>query len=81
MQLLPAGVDLLDLPGHSLPSWTQLPVLDLLGTVTTEIDIIRTGMERRTEISGCAMNPAQERTYDARELLCGDYYERDGPAY
>ena len=64
-----------------LPNWSQLPIFDLTGLLTTEIDIIRTGMERRVEISGCALNPAQDYTYDARELLCGDLYERDGPVF
>jgi hypothetical protein len=81
MPLSSSSMSLLQLPEGRLPEWTQLPITDLMGLVTTEIDIIRNGMERRVEVSGCSLNPAQGQTYDARELLCGDYYERDGPVY
>jgi len=81
MQLSPASESLLSLPQERLPNWSQLPILDLMGILSSEIDIIRNGMERRVEVSGCALNPAQGQTYDARELLCGDFYERDGSAY
>lgn len=58
---------LLDLPGARMPPWHALPVLDLLGLLTTE-DTLRTrGDTRRRELLPCASLP---QTHDARSLLC-----------
>lgn len=64
------GLGLLDLPQGRLPDWSDLPILDLMGTVTSEIDIVRTGSERRIEISDCNWDTTHSAAHDARELLC-----------
>ena len=69
---------LLQLPNRVLPSWTELPVLDLLGVLTTEMELVRLGMERRVDMSTCEPTTARGTSFDARDLLCGGYYERDG---
>ena len=65
-----AGVrtGLLDMPGARLPAWAELPVLDLLGEVVDEATIVRRGVERRAELTGCADAPA--RAFDVGDLLC-----------
>ncbi|KZS94459.1 hypothetical protein SISNIDRAFT_503355 [Sistotremastrum niveocremeum HHB9708] len=69
------GVDILDLPNANLPDWENLPILDLLGLPTTELDIARIAYERRLEVSSCEWRHSNAYTYDARELLCVGVYE------
>ncbi|KAI0057461.1 hypothetical protein BV25DRAFT_1920166 [Artomyces pyxidatus] len=60
---------LLDLPGGHLPPWGDLPVLDLHGLLTSEEEIERRGLERRSALFNCSESV---RPYDAQELLCVD---------
>ena len=60
---------LLEMPKGRLPEWSALPVLDLFGEVVDEETIVRRGMERRLELTGCVEAPS--RAHDVGELLCG----------
>ena len=62
------GTGLLELPEARLPDWHALPVLDLLGVVSSETVITQRGRERRTELTGCDGLPT--RSNDVGELLC-----------
>ena len=59
---------LLNMPGNVLPQWSELPVLDLLGELVNYETIIRRGVTRRTELTGCTDVPS--RPYDIGDLLC-----------
>ncbi|KAG2068755.1 hypothetical protein BDR04DRAFT_1023666 [Suillus decipiens] len=59
---------LLDLPEQKLPSLSSLPVLDLMGKLSSVSDLLERGTKRRTELTGCSA--AISLTYDARELMC-----------
>jgi hypothetical protein len=59
---------LLNLPGESLPTWSELPVLDLWGTVTSNDEIIRRGSERREQLSGC-LSRLPQLSFDASDLF------------
>ncbi|KAI0343255.1 hypothetical protein BDW22DRAFT_1317164, partial [Trametopsis cervina] len=63
----PAATDLMDLPEGRLPSWTQLPVLDLLGLFATATSIQQRGIARREELFECERADAP---LDVRALLC-----------
>jgi hypothetical protein len=65
------AVSLLDLPDDSLPTWDNLPVLDLWGIVTSHQRIQYRGRERHALISRCpSFKDSARFTYDANELLC-----------
>ncbi|KAI8996588.1 hypothetical protein BD414DRAFT_559120 [Trametes punicea] len=66
----PPDTGLLELPGGHLPSWAELPVLDLLGKIVDEKTIMLRGAERRMELTGCQRAALQ--AHDVRELLCID---------
>ncbi|KAF8552243.1 hypothetical protein OG21DRAFT_1374599, partial [Imleria badia] len=74
MRLAGAGADvghgprLLDLPGGALPEWERLPVLDLLGEVSSMEAIQKRGDERRAELGVCAGVEALPSSI--RDLLC-----------
>ncbi|KAI0629299.1 hypothetical protein C8Q77DRAFT_1212698 [Trametes polyzona] len=76
MPLPPVSVDgkvlpdtgLLELPDGKFPTWSELPVLDLLGAIVDYETILQRGVERRTELTGCGDAPSQP--FDAGELLC-----------
>ena len=59
---------LLDLPGGALPDWGRLPVLDLVGEVSSMEAIQRRGDERRTELDACL--GAASLPSSVRDLLC-----------
>ncbi|KAH9935956.1 uncharacterized protein BXZ73DRAFT_45178 [Epithele typhae] len=59
---------LLEMPGATLPEWTDLPILDLLGESVDAETIVRRGSERRTELTGCA-DPTTD-PFSVRDLLC-----------
>ncbi|KAG2743228.1 hypothetical protein P692DRAFT_201841865 [Suillus brevipes Sb2] len=59
---------LLDLPEQRLPSLSSLPVLDLMGKLSSASDLLERGTERRTELTSCSATIFL--TYDARELMC-----------
>ncbi|KAJ8515731.1 hypothetical protein ONZ45_g6893 [Pleurotus djamor] len=62
---------LLDLPRGTLPAWTQLPVLDLVGSVTSSSEIMGRGLTRRGELTGCPMPPTNP--FDTNDLMCTTY--------
>lgn len=71
-----AGVDdgahgprLLDLPGGTLPDLDRLPVLDLVGEVSSMEAIQRRGDERRTELGACS-DVVAALPSSVRDLLC-----------
>ena len=63
-----AGPGLLDLPGGALPDWNQLPVLDLLGELSSMKEIQRRGDERRQELDVCV--DVESLPASVRDLLC-----------
>jgi len=88
--MLPPDVDiagssvetgLLDLPEERLPEWNDLPVLDLLGAITTSEEITGRGITRQIEVADCttiASEAGRREAFDARELFAcggGDDYD------
>ncbi|KDN42827.1 hypothetical protein RSAG8_06581, partial [Rhizoctonia solani AG-8 WAC10335] len=61
------GVKLLDLPLSNLPKWTDLPVLDLWGDISSLGKLRNVGMERRVNMSVCQPD---EMEAIALEYLC-----------
>lgn len=68
---------LLNLPGHTLPAWSFLPVLDLWGGITTEEEAIYRGYMALRALGNCAKPDVAQTydltvrpTHDAAELLC-----------
>lgn len=62
------GPRLLDLPGGTLPDLDRLPVLDLVGEVSSMEMIQQRGSERRAELAGCMGDTSLPST--VRDLLC-----------
>lgn len=66
---------LLDLPEEGLPDSSDLPVLNLLGAITTLEEITERGITRQTEVADCitvASEASRQKAFDARELFaCG----------
>ena len=63
---------LLDLPEEELPAWSGLPVLDLLGSLSSEWELEERGMERQGELVGCETIASQlerRRLFEAEELF------------
>ncbi|OJA19923.1 hypothetical protein AZE42_03770 [Rhizopogon vesiculosus] len=58
---------LLDLPEHVLHSLSSLPVLDLMGRLSSTSEVVERGAHRRAELTGCS---DAVPTYDARALMC-----------
>ena len=71
---IPTTTRLLELPREILPSWNSLPVLDLLGLLTTEDALIHRGQKRIEDLLGCRPTPG---TQDTRKWLCIDRPEED----
>lgn len=67
----PTASGLLELPEESLPSWSSLPVLDLLGLLTTEDTLIRRGQRRSEELFGCLVPTEVQET---KTWLCLDHH-------
>ncbi|CAE6425767.1 unnamed protein product [Rhizoctonia solani] len=61
------GVKLLDLPLSNLPSWTDLPVLDLWGDISSLEKLRNMGLDRRINMSVCQPD---EMEANALEYLC-----------
>lgn len=61
----PSG--LLDLPESRLPSFAELPVLNLTGFITSIPNLLSQGNERRSELFHCN-SPLQ--LYDVLSFLC-----------
>ncbi|TDL23787.1 hypothetical protein BD410DRAFT_856826 [Rickenella mellea] len=64
-------VKLLDLPQKSMPSWSELPVMDLVGLVSSEDALSARGRRRRDELMGCDVI-AGTGSFDPRELFMCD---------
>ncbi|KII87203.1 hypothetical protein PLICRDRAFT_247694 [Plicaturopsis crispa FD-325 SS-3] len=59
---------LLDLPNHTLPPWHELPVLDLVGSLSSSDALIHRGFLRRGELTNC---PSESTApHDVRDLMC-----------
>lgn len=65
---VPLSPGLLDLPEQRLPSLSSLPVLDLMGKLSSASDLLERGTKRRTELTSCSATIFL--AYDARELMC-----------
>ena len=63
-----SGARLLDLPGGALPDWERLPVLDLVGELSSMEAIQRRGDERRSELGDCV--GVGSLPASVRDLLC-----------
>ena len=63
----PPTTELMGLPEERMPSWEHLPVLDLLGLLTTEDTIQQRGATRREELFECS---EPNRPFDVLALLC-----------
>ncbi|KAF8705425.1 hypothetical protein RHS03_05424, partial [Rhizoctonia solani] len=61
------GVKILDLPLSNLPSWSDLPVLDLWGNISSLEKLRNIGLERRINMSICQPDEVQT---SALEFLC-----------
>ncbi|EJU03554.1 hypothetical protein DACRYDRAFT_105713 [Dacryopinax primogenitus] len=66
------GVHLLDLPQGTLPSWHDLPVLDLWGNIASLDLLTWRGAYRHEEVTECSrlLSLDEPSTYNADELLC-----------
>lgn len=62
------GPRLLGLPGGALPDWERLPVLDLVGEVSSMEAIQKRGNERRAELGECVGDASLPSS--VRDLLC-----------
>lgn len=63
-----SGPRLLDLPGGALPDWERLPVLDLMGELSSMETIQKRGDQRRSKLGDCSgtgLLPSR-----VRDLLC-----------
>lgn len=63
---------LLDIPDEHLPVWSDLPVLDLLGGVSSEQEIEERGQARQKELAHCETRGSlvsQRRAFAASELF------------
>lgn len=60
------------LPESELPEWSNLPVVDLWGSVTGEKEIWERGAKRIMELDSCSGNIRVGRrvSFDAGELMC-----------
>lgn len=71
---------LLKMPKDTLPSWNDLPVLDLLGTLSSRVEIANRGQDRQQELAGCvttAIQQSSQRLFIAEDLfICAE--ERKG---
>ncbi|CAG8529354.1 7785_t:CDS:2 [Paraglomus occultum] len=72
--LMQNDVILQQLPKGSLPSYKELPILDLWGNVTSSDEIIERGNALHANISLCSI--PDELTYDPQDLLCIDEDEK-----
>jgi hypothetical protein len=87
------GVNLLDLPLSTLPEWSDLPVLDLWGDVSTLEKLRSVGLARRANMSVCHpdetqaaalkylchFNEAALSVEESRKLALSTLTEDDGP--
>jgi hypothetical protein len=64
------GPRLLDLPGGVLPDWERLPVLDLVGEMSSMDVIQKRGDERRSELDACATTSVASLPLSVEDLFC-----------
>ena len=64
-----SGPRLLDLPDGTLPDWERLPVLDLVGELSSMEAIQKRGDERRSELGSDCLSVASLPS-SVRDLLC-----------
>ncbi|KAI5124197.1 hypothetical protein M0805_005048 [Coniferiporia weirii] len=76
-KLLSTG--LLNLPGEQLPVWSDLPVLNLLGVLSSEQELKELGANRQNEVTGCTTIGSQDdhRPFEAEELFTCDVKDVD----
>ncbi|THH10740.1 hypothetical protein EW145_g1127 [Phellinidium pouzarii] len=62
---------LLVLPGEQMPAWSDLPVLDLLGALSSEKKLEKLGTDRQKEIIGCTTIGSQNyhHSFEAEDLF------------
>ena len=63
---------LLDLPHERLPPWLGLPILDLVGLVTSSRQLIARGAQRQQELSGCSTTASKTMhrwSFDVQDLF------------
>lgn len=64
------------LPEQKLPSWNDLPFLDLWGAISTGNDLIERGWQSLVMLDSCPIiDLKKDLTFDARELLCKKVYD------
>ena len=66
------NVGLLDLPLGRLPAWRDLPILDLVGLVSSSRQLVTRGMQRQRELSGCdtlASGPTRRLSFEVQDLF------------
>ncbi|CAG8714864.1 16697_t:CDS:2, partial [Racocetra fulgida] len=69
LPLMKEDILLEGLPDGHLPSYNDLPVMDLFGRVVSTEEIIRRGRKFHLKISKCPPNDG-ELTYDPQDILC-----------
>ena len=68
----PQTSGLLDLPEHELPNFPDLPILDLMGALSTMWEIEMRGRERQEDLIGCATIASRtehQKTFEALDLF------------
>jgi hypothetical protein len=64
-------VRLLDLPEERLPSWPELPILDLIGVVSSSSDLVTRGIRRQEELGNCTtrISPRRGWTFNVQDMF------------
>jgi len=73
--LMEEDIILSGLPGGSMPNYTDLPILDLLGNVISKEELIQRGKALHSEVSLCS--PNDELTFDPQDILCFDEVKKE----
>ncbi|GBB88802.1 hypothetical protein RclHR1_01540025 [Rhizophagus clarus] len=72
--LMDEDIVLSGLPGGTMPKYTDLPTLDLLGNLISQEELIQRGRALHSEVSLCP--PNDELTFDSQDILCLDEEKR-----
>lgn len=59
-----------ELPRHRLPSWQELPVLDLWAKLSSNDQLIERGKQLHSVISACPRRDDSVNTFDPQDMLC-----------
>ncbi|CAG8586176.1 19844_t:CDS:2 [Cetraspora pellucida] len=70
LPLMKEDILLEGLPDGHLPSYKDLPVMDLWGRVVSTEELIRRGRKFHSKISQCPPRNDDKLTYDPQDLLC-----------